>query len=166
MPDPHDTLSIFSEVSIALVGFSGIVIAVGGRSLGSLTQLERRRLSNLFIFGCGVLLLSLTTITLLHTTIDRHSIWTIASALVFTLCTPWAAFDWRQVTRLSATERAQVSGYVIYPFMAVGALMLLLQLANVVVFHNSWPFFVALIFGISFALQQFILLVGSGIGDS
>ena len=166
MPDPHDTLSIFAEVSVALVGFSGIVIAFGGRSLGTLTQLEHRRLSNLFVFGGGVLLFSLAGISLLHTAIDRSLIWTIESALMFALGVPWVVLDWHRVRRLDAAERDQIKGYVIYPFNVAGVGILLLQLGNALVIHNSWPLFLALVFSIAFALQQFILLVRMGIGNS
>jgi hypothetical protein len=58
MPEPHDTLSIFAEVAIALAGFSGIVIAFGRRSIGSLSTLEFRRLSNLFTLSGMALLFS------------------------------------------------------------------------------------------------------------
>jgi hypothetical protein len=166
MPDPHDTLSIFAEVSVALVGFSGIVIAFGRRSLGTLTQLEHRRLSNLFVFGGGVLLFSLIGISLLHTAIDRSLLWTIESALLFVLGALWAVFDWHRVTRLDAAERAQIKGYIIYTFNVGGVIILLLQLGNAVMIHDSWPFFLALVFSIAFALQQFILLVRTGIGDT
>jgi len=37
--DPHATLAIFAEVSVALAGFSGIVIAFGGREIGYLLAL-------------------------------------------------------------------------------------------------------------------------------
>ncbi len=159
MPDPQSTLAIFAEVSVALVGFSGIVIAFGRRSIRELTQLELRRLSNLFIFGGGVLLFSLLGISLLHTPINPRVLWSSESALVFALGTPWVIFDWRRVARLDAVERAQVKSYILFPFNVAGILILLLQLANAVVIHASWPLFLGLVFAIAFALQQFILLV-------
>ena len=159
MPDPQGTLSIFAEVSVALVGFSGIVIEFVRRSLGELTQLELRRLSNLFVFGGGVLLFSLLGISLLHTPISRAVVWTGESALMFTLGAPWVIYDWRRVARLDASERSQVKGYILIPFNVAGILILLLQLANTFVIHGSWPLFLGLVFAVAFALQQFVLLV-------
>jgi len=46
----------------------------------------------------------------------------------------------------------------------VGVAIVLLQIANVLVLQDAWPFFLGLVFAIAFALQQFILLVRSGIG--
>jgi hypothetical protein len=66
IPDPHESLSIFAEISIALCGFSGIVIAFGSRSLEALTALERRRLANLFMLSGCVLIVSLFAISLRH----------------------------------------------------------------------------------------------------
>ena len=166
MPDPHDTLSIYAEVSVALVGFSGIVIAFGHRSLGTLTQLELRRLANLFVFGGGVLVFSLAGMALLHTTVSLSLLWTTMSAVLFVFGAAWIVFDWRRIARLDSTERAQIKGYILYPFNAAGAAILLLQLANAVSIHKSWPLFLALAFAITFALQQFFLLVRMGIDDA
>jgi hypothetical protein len=166
MPDPHDTLSTFAQVSVALVGFSGIVIAFGRRSFGAMTPLELRRLSNLFLFGGGVLLFSLVGMSLLHTTIEHGRVWAIGSALLTVFGVPWVILDARKILRLDVADRAGVDRYIYYPINAVGIAMLLLQLANALVIHDSWPFFVALAFAIAFALQQFILLVRSGIGDA
>ncbi len=165
MPDPHDSLSIFAEVSVALVGFSGIVIAFGSRSFGALTQLELRRLSNLFVFGGGVLLFSLVGISLLHTTVDRSVLWATGSALLFGLGAPWIVFDWYRVRNLHASERAQVKGYILYPFNAAGVIIVLLQLGNTVVIHEPWPLLLALVFSVAFAFQQFVLLVRMGIRE-
>ena len=165
MPNPQDTFSIFAEVSVALVGFSGIVIAFGRRSHGQLTQLELRRLSNLFVFGGGVLLFSLLAIALGHTPISPRVLWSSESALFFALGTPWVIFDWRRVARLDPAERAQMKGYILFPFNVAGILILLLQLANAAVIHESWPLFLGLVFSMAFALQQFVLLVRMRIDD-
>lgn len=167
MPDPHATLSIFAEVSVALAGFSGIVIAFGRRSLGALTQLELRRLANLFVFSGSVLLLALLGMSLLHLVpADSSSLWRSASALVFVFGTFWMIMDARRVSRLAPTERADVKGYILYPFMAAGVAALVLQLVNVLLFHEAWPFFLALVLAIAFALQQFILLVRMAFRDA
>lgn len=167
MPDPHATLSIFAEVAIALAGFSGIIIAFGRRSSGALTPLELRRLSNLFVLSGFVLISSLLGVSLLHIkSLEPVTLWRTASAIAFLLVTPWLIFDWRKITQLEGDERAEVKAYVIYPFNLLAVAILLLQIANVFVFGKSWPFFLALVVGITFAFQQFILLVRMGFRES
>ena len=163
MPDPHSTLSIFAEVSIALVGFSGIVIAFGRRSQGALTPLEVRRLSNLFACAGGVLMMSIINLSLLHTSVDRGLFWSINSGVVLVLGSTWLLYDWVRIGRLDAGEREQVSRYILYPFNATAVLLLLLQGLNSAIWLQSWPYFLALGYAIAFALQQFILLVRMGL---
>jgi hypothetical protein len=90
MPDIQDTLSTFAEISVALAGFSGIVIAFGRRSIGSLGKLEVRRLSNLFILSGLALVFSLLGISLLHLNLEDSNILGLwGSAAVLLLATPW-----------------------------------------------------------------------------
>ena len=167
MPDPHDTLSIFAEIAVALAGFSGIIIAFGRRSSGALTPLELRRLSNLFVLSGLVLISSLLGISLLHIeALETTTLWRCGSAMVFLLGIPWLILDLRRVSRLEEKERADVKTYVIYPFNFLAVVVFLLQIANAFVLGKSWPFFLALVLAITFAFQQFILLVRMGFRDA
>ena len=167
MPDPHDTLAIFAEVSIALAGFSGIAIAFGQRSLGSLTVNERRRLSNLFVLSGSVLLLSLLGISLLHMEIaDPRLLWRGGSAVVFMLTTPWLAWDMVRVRRLDASKKVDVNRYILYSFNSLAVAALILQLANLTVIMQAWPFLLALTLAITGAFQQFVLLIRAGLSDA
>ena len=163
MPDPHDTLAIFAEVSVALAGFSGIVIAFGGRSLGSLNQLEIRRLSNLFILSGLALTLSLLWLALLHIELEEPNLlWRSGSGIVFALITPWLIWDVVRVYRLDDAERAEVNTVVLLTANSLAVAALLLQIFNVLMLMKAWPFFLALVIMIAGAFQQFILLVRMG----
>jgi uncharacterized membrane protein len=163
MMDQHETLSTFAEIAVAIAGFSGIVIAFGRRSLGSLTQLELRRLSNLFAMSGFVMFSTLLSISLLYLeSLEATWLWRGQSALVVLLGAPWLIIDWQRVRRLEALERAQVKATVIYPFNGLAVIGLALQLANLVWFVAPWPFYVALVIITLFAFQQFILLVRMG----
>lgn len=169
MPDPHDTLSIFAEVSIALAGFSGIVIAFGGRSVGSLGALEIRRLSNLFILSGVVLTLSLVGISMLHVPgIKAAQFWSWASAAVLLIATPWLVRDIVKVTGFEDREKSQINWSLVIFFDTMAAAMIVLQAVNWWSIKDPWPFFVALTLITVGAFQQFILLVRSGFrqGDS
>ena len=163
MPDPHDTLSIFAEVSVALAGFSGIVIAFGRRSIGSLTALEIRRLNNLFLLSGLVLIVSLAGVSLLH--VDPSSsdrLWRWGSAATFLVATPWLIFDVVRVFRLEAAEKMGVNPVVLVTFNTLAVATLVLQLVNWISIGEAWPFFLALVMAIVGAFQQFILLVRAG----
>ena len=167
MPQPHETLSIFAEVSVALAGFSGIAIAFGRRSLGSLSRLEVRRLSNLFILSGLVLLSSLLMISLLHLDLASADIlWRGGSAILFLMATPWLAWDVVRVTRLERSEKSEVNRLILYSFDSLAVAVLALQLVNLVYIIAPWPFFLALTLAVAGAFQQFILLVRMGIRDA
>jgi len=160
MSDPQATLSIFAEVSVAIAGFSGIVIAFGRRPIGSFSQLEVRRLSNLFILSGLGLFLSLIGISLLHLELmDINLLWRSGSAAVLVLATPWLVWDVTRVRRLEKRERTEVNPYVLFTFNSLAVVTLLLQLANCIAIEESWPLFLALVLIIAGAFQQFVLLV-------
>ena len=167
MPEPHETLSIFAEVSVALAGFSGIAIAFGSRSLGSLSRLEVRRLSNLFTLAGMALLTSLLMISLLYLDLASHDIlWRGGSALLLVVAGPWLAWDVVRVTRLEQSERAEVKRSILYIFDSLAVGVLVLQLVNVIYIVAPWPFFLALTLAVAGAFQQFILLVRMGIREA
>jgi hypothetical protein len=166
MPDPQATFSIFAEVSVALAGFSGIVIAFGHRTLGGLTRLEIRRLSNLFILSGTALFVSLVGISLLHLELaDPGLLWRIGSAVIFVLATPWLIWDVVRVRRLEKAERAGVNPFVLFTFNSLAVVMLLLQVANWFSIASPWPLFLGIVLTIAGAFQQFILLVGMSIKE-
>jgi hypothetical protein len=163
MSNPIEILATFAQVAVALAGFSGIIIAFERRSLGSLTRLELRRLSNLFALSGFVLLASLAGIVLLHMGyFGQDLLWRSASALMLATGVPWVARDMLLIRRLSPEEKSQVVGWVIYPFYVIAAFGLLLQAINCF-YGELWPVLVALVIMVMFAFQQFILLVRMGI---
>ena len=167
MADPHDTLAIFAEVSVALAGFSGIAIAFGRRSLGGLTSNEMRRLSNLFAMSGFVLFSALLGMSALHfESASENVLARYGSLLVLIFGVPWLIYDWRKAIRLLAADENAVNTTLFYPFNIVAILILLLQLINTVALAESWPFFLALLMCTSFAFQQFILLVATGFRES
>jgi hypothetical protein len=166
MADAHETLLMFAEVAVAIAGFSGIIIAFGRRSLGSLTRLELRRLSNLFALSGFLLLSSLLGVTLLHMeATDVRYVWRSLSGVAVIFGTLWLVVDCRKVTKLDEAERSQVKAWIFYPFTLIAVFGVALQAANVLVIAKSWPFFLGLFFVVAFAFQQFILLVRMGFRD-
>ena len=157
--DPHASFSIFAEVSVALAGFSGIVMAFGHQRLENLSALEVRRLANLFMFSGFVLIASLLSIALLHSSEEIPDLfWPAFSALIFVFGTTWLAYDIYKVRQLSAAG-AHINLTLVTLFDSLAALILTLQFYNCLWLQQTWPTFVALTLITAGAFQQFILLV-------
>ena len=132
MPDPHDALVIFAEVSVALAGFSGIAIALARRRAGELTPLEARRLFNLFAFSGLVLVQALTSITVLQGfEANAENLWAAQSAFTLLFGVPWLYIDWRKVLRLAPEERRKVPALIFYPFNLLAVVVMSLQVFNI-----------------------------------
>lgn len=160
MIDAYDTLSLLAEIAIAIAGFSGIVIALGGQSLSAVTVLEKRRLNNLFVLSGFVLFVALLAIALLHLGMeDTTLLWRGGSAALFLLVTPWLIADIYKIVNLESTEKQKVNWLVFYLFDAVAIGGLLLQLINVFYIMEDWPFLFAMVIATAGAFQQFILIV-------
>lgn len=160
MVDAYDTLSLLAEIAIAIAGFSGIVIALGGQSLSAVTVLEKRRLNNLFVLSGFVLFVALLAIALLHLGLDDTTIlWRSGSAAILVLVTPWLIVDIHKILNLESTERQKVNWVVFYLFDAVAVGGLVLQVLNVFFIMQDWPFILAMVIATAGAFQQFILIV-------
>jgi hypothetical protein len=59
-----DFLSTIAQVSVAIAGFSGIVVAIGHRAAGALTAIERLRLVGLLAESFFILALVVTAMIL------------------------------------------------------------------------------------------------------
>lgn len=80
-----DSLQTFSELSIALVGFAGIVTAIKGME-GSLSGLRKIQMSMLFGLGMGGIVFAVFPQMLLSAQLDDQKIWRYSSAaLLFTM---------------------------------------------------------------------------------
>lgn len=160
MSDPQGALAIFAEVSVALAGFSGIVIAFGRRTAEALDDLERRRLSNLFILSGLALFVSLFGIALIDSELkDASMLWRGGSATLLLFATPWLVWDVVRVRRLKKSLRARMNTYILYAFNSLAASALLLQFVNLILLGAAWPLLLALVLTIAGAFQQFVLLV-------
>lgn len=162
MPEPAETLSLFSELSIALAGFSGIVVVLGRRQSGQLSPMERRRLGNLFAQALAALFTSLFALTLLHAGIPDVLVWRVASAAWALAAAIMFPRDWYRLRALSESEWALVDRRILVPAYTAIIVTLLLQVSNSVHLHEFWPLLVALSLSLLLAFQQFVLLLYSG----
>ena len=142
MSDPQGALAIFAEISVALAGFSGIVIAFGRRTRESFNDLERRRPSNLFVLSGLALFTSLFWIVLLNSEVEDPSVlWRAGSAALVVFTVPWLVWDAVRVRRLDQSLRAEMDTYILYTFNSLATATLLLQVGNLILIGSAWPFF-------------------------
>jgi hypothetical protein len=87
-----DFLSTIAQVSVAIAGFSGIVVAIGHRAAGALTAIERLRLVGLlaesfFILALVVTAMMVIAVALLqvYNIVSLREFWPFAVALAFHL---------------------------------------------------------------------------------
>jgi len=159
--DQVELLTAFIEASIALLGFSGLVIALGGRASGEWSLVEKLRLVNLL--GTGVILLGCTllALTLLSAGLSQDVVWALSSVAWVVLVLPFTAWAISRGSRLAEdrtvglTYRVVVSGVV----LATAAT----QLANATFLQEFWPFFLALAVILILGVTQFFRLLWFGL---
>ena len=150
--EPFDALSLCAEVTIAILGFSGIVVVFGGYSDDSAREsrfytLFRGTLSPLGIIAIASVLDAAA--------LERDLIWRACSALhVVILCTI--------LVRARSTARPGYTPSLGEILVGIGALAVLsLSMWNVVSLHSFWPVLTIVWWSIGVSLFAFVGLIFS-----
>jgi hypothetical protein len=163
VPDPVDTLKVLVEASVAIAGFSGVVVVFGRRAAGEWSLLDRGRLVVLLGTSFAVLFLSLGTLVLLHAGADETTTWRIGSTLWSIVAIQQIVSGARRFARIPRddSERPTVATPVL---LGVTGLLVALNLANVWTLGEFWPFLTSLVwlFGVAcFSFARLLLVLGS-----
>lgn len=154
--DPSDFLSLAIEASVAIVGFSGIVVVLGPRQFGDWDAMDRMQLRALLIASITPFTISGLTLVLLTSDIPLESIWRSMSLVnlgVFGVALPSGV----RLARSQSTEQLKIIQRVAV-FSCVAAVCMLL-VANVVYIAAFWPLALAIYFQICMALLSFVQLL-------
>jgi hypothetical protein len=140
--DQVELLTAIIEASVALLGFSGLVIALGRRSSGEWSPVEKLRLINLL--GTGVMLLGCTllALTLLSAGLSQDVVWALSSVGWVVIFPPYLVWALSRVSRMEKDDTITVTYRVVVG--AVVAVTATIQLANAASLQDFWPFFLAL----------------------
>jgi len=154
--NPSDFLSLAIEASIAIAGFSGIVVALGRRKVGDWDTIDRVQLRGILLASITAFLVSGLALILLTTNISLDSIWRIVSLVnlgVFGIALPSGIRQAMSQSKeqLKVTQRMAV-------FSCVAAVCMLLA-ANIVYLAAFWPFAVAIYFAMCMALLNFVQML-------
>ncbi len=157
--EPVELLTAIIEASIALVGFSGLVIVLGRRSSGEWSALDKQRLT--LLLGIGFILLACTLIALilLSAGLSHAVVWALSSVVWIVLVIPFAVWAVSMLVRIS--EDLSLS-YVVAN-LAVAAATVVVQVANAAYLAEFWPFFLALAVLLLMGVMQFFRLLWFGL---
>jgi len=151
-----EALISLGQVGAAFAGFSGIVAALGARSVSNLHAATRFRLRNLLVMSVGASLFAFVPIVLGVADLESSTIWALSSVLfgTFTL--------WHLGFNLGAYRRIRVqSSSSLRPSMAVLSFSIHALISSAL-FANAlgWPFGRS---GLPYVCSVFGLLVLSGV---
>ena len=154
--NPSDFLSTVAQVAVAIAGFSGIVVAVGQRTVRDLAPVDRVRLVGLVADTSLALMLSLMTMILLNTDIALSRVWLVCSAVEAIVIPVSYGIRFRYAFRTAAADvtraHARATLAIFLPILIV---VFLLQAYNVVLLREFWPFAVGLVFHVWASLAVF-----------
>jgi hypothetical protein len=159
--DAVELLTAIIEASIALIGFSGLVIALGRRSSGEWLPVEKLRLG--LLLGVGVILLGCTllALTLLSAGLSHAVVWAMSSVAFAALVLPFTV--WAVSGAFGLAEDRIVVGT--YRVVAVGVAIATaaIQVVNAIFLQEFWPFFLALAILLILGVTQFFRLLWFGL---
>ncbi len=150
MPD----FSTIAEIAVALVGFSGIVLAIGSGGHGS-EDIDRARLADLLIAGFGVVFLALLP-TFFVLFLQQELTWRVVSGIFAAWFLLGIASFWIRMKADFVRAPANAFGSVIGAGFIIGLLGVCfgiwIEIAHAI-------YFAALLWGLFVAAMEFTLLL-------
>jgi len=153
---PEDVLTTLGEVAAAFAGFSGVVAALGAKSLSELPALHRFRFANLLVVSVAAALFAFVPVILEQFPIGASAMWASSSAFLAVFAGTLLFARWRAGLRLGSLTRGPINLWMATCWVGVLSGVCLLQLANVV----EWPWSRS---GAAYVAGVFGLLLVSGL---
>lgn len=129
---PEDVLTTLGEVAAAFAGFSGLVAALGVKSLAELPALHRFRFANLLVVSVGAALFAFLPVVLEQFPIGSSAVWASSSALLALFAGTLLFARWRAGLRLGPLNRGPLNLWMVTCWVGVLSAVCLLQLANII----------------------------------
>lgn len=148
-----------AQVAVTLAGFAGIVVVFRPESVHQWSALDRFRLRLLLANSAMPLGFSLFGMLLLTIDPPPAAIWRWCSGFVFATQVAFLMTGRSPKYAIPAAEFQTVSKNMYYSMATLGAIALVLQVINIVLWNRFWPFFAALVFQLIAALAQFVRMV-------
>ena len=155
----EEFLATIAQLSVSVVGFSGIVIAVGSRASGAWSAIDRVRLVGLVTESLIPLALALAAMIGLTTVMEGNRVWSMCSAGYAAIVPVIVGVRLRHAFR---TASGEFTGRLLWVYVPVFIAMVLLQVSNAVYFAQFWPLAIALILHLIASLVLFVRLLLDG----
>ena len=152
--DPFEALSLCAEIAIAVTGFSGVVLALGGRREGAMAGQDRLLLQTLLSGSLVPLVLVAIAFILGAAEVPQSTTWQICSAIHVPTVGAVAFFNLRANTRNAISFIR--GGSILWVGLI---LVILLQLANAISIQQFWPVLVAVWWSIAVSTVSFVSLI-------
>jgi hypothetical protein len=163
------TLELLAELAVGVLGFSGIVAALGRRSSATWTPLDQRRFFSMVLLGALVIILALLPFPLHHAGLEGAQLWGWSSGiaapivLLFTIAvrrtSPGNTVPamWRD----SSVNNAVLVFGLLVTFGT--PILLLLNAAGILLGRTFTPYLVAALLNFSVTLLTFVRLLQSAV---
>jgi hypothetical protein len=158
---PGDALGIVAQISVTLVGFTGIVVAFGARAVHQWSTADRFRLQMLLTTSVLPLVFSVAGLLLVAVDVPLSLAWALGSGVTGTLLLVSGGFIFRGFMRLprSALEQAGASRILFYTMATTGLSITALQFYNAIALRAFWPFLLSIVTAMLICVIQFVRLV-------
>ena len=160
--EPSDALIAAIEASVALAGFSGIVVVFGRRSQGEWLPQEELRLSMLLGASFQALLVSFLGVLLLSANLPESTAWTVCSVIWSLATVSHTALVLVRTRGLAADDISKTNPVFFWLGGALVLLVVFLQILNVVSLREFWPVMAGIIVNLALGARQFVHLVSPG----
>jgi hypothetical protein len=159
--DQVELLTAIIEASIGLIGFSGLVIALGRRASGEWSPGDKLRLVNLLATGVIVLACTLVSLILLSAGVPQTTAWASSSVAWVILVLPFSVWAIPQVIR--GYDRPTASWTYLGTMFAIVIATIGIQVANAACFAAFWLFALGLAVALLVGVTLFLRLLWFGL---
>lgn len=162
--DVVELLIGIAEIAVALAGFTGIVVAFGSRSQGAWHPGDRLRLVFLLEASLTAAAFALLALLAVFSGISEPLAWSLLSGL-WAAYMVWSLWMSRRRINLNQDEHGDVDKVANRLTGLLFALLILLQVANVLWWQQFYLFLAAILLNLAGAAMQFARLIRSAFHD-
>jgi hypothetical protein len=160
--DGSDALQTFSQLGVALAGFTGVAIVLGGRAAGTWDYVERGQLRQLLESSLAVVLLSLLPLVLERFAWSEADLWRVSNGVACAAGLALGASYWIWYWRGDAARYPWVGrllGWLTTPLVAALLVLQACVALGVIERNAAAPFFAMLLWLVTVSSVNFIYLV-------
>jgi hypothetical protein len=161
-----DLLLTLAEVSVAIAGFSGVVIVLGNRQKSVTRRISAIMTQGMVIGGLQAVVISILPILLSESGLEPQTAWRVACVLFGLIYAAGTAYFFVRTARLDDYQRQHTAAGPSLFFLSAGASMLLLT-AGAGAFGSfaSGVYMACLLFHLSVTAFGFLRLLSAQLSD-